>query len=223
MSHRKCKEPCSRSWRGTLMIGALCAWACIMCRRRLVACRHVPTVMARDWKFCPFRLALAPRIFMKCMDAVLSLLRLQGVCVLNYLDDWLVLAQSQTQACSHRDLVLNHLSSLGLRTNPQKSVLIPCQRITFLGIDLDSHTMRAQLSPPRVQSLKSCLRNFKAGRTVTASLCLRLLGLVAAASPVIRLGLLNMHPFQWWTKSQNISPVVINIERFQWHGGVFWR
>ena len=161
---------------------------------------------AYQYRVLPFGLALAPRTFSKCMDAALAPLRLQGVRVLNYLDDWLVLAQSQTQALSHRDLVLNHLRSLGLCTNFQKSVLIPSQRITFLGIDLDSRAMTARLSLPRVQSLTSCVRHFKVGRTVTVSLCLRLLGLMAAASPVIRLGLLHMRPFQWWTKSQNISP-----------------
>ncbi len=83
---------------------------------------------AYQYRVLPFGLALAPRTFTKCMDAVLFPLLLQGVRVLNYLDDWLVLTQSQTHACSHQDLVLNHLSSLGLRTNPQNSVLIPCNR-----------------------------------------------------------------------------------------------
>ncbi len=161
---------------------------------------------AYQYRVLPFRLALAPQTFTKWMDSVLAPLRLQGVRVPNYLDDWLVLAQSQTQARSHWDLVLNHLSSLGLRTNLQKSVLIPCQRRTFLGIDLDSRAMRARLSPPCIQSFMACLRHFKAGRTVTVSLCLKLLGLIAAASPVIRLGLLHMRPFKWWTKSQRISP-----------------
>ncbi len=32
---------------------------------------------------------------------------------LNYLDDWLILAQSREQLCEHRDLVLSHLSQLG--------------------------------------------------------------------------------------------------------------
>ncbi len=37
--------------------------------------------------------------------------------ILNYLDDWLILAQSQDQLCEHRDLVLSHLSRLGIRVN----------------------------------------------------------------------------------------------------------
>ena len=65
----------------------------------------------------------------------------------------------------------------------------------LLEIDLDSCAMTTRLSLPRVQSLTSCLRHFIAGRAVTVSLCLRLLGLMVAASPVIRLGLLHMRPF----------------------------
>lgn len=41
-------------------------------------------------------------------------MREQGIRILNYLDDWLTLAQSQDQLCEHRDLVLVHLSRLGL-------------------------------------------------------------------------------------------------------------
>ncbi len=57
------------------------------------------------------------------------------MCILNYLDDWLILAQSQDQLCEHRDLVLSHLSQLGLRVNCEKSKLLPMQRISFLGME----------------------------------------------------------------------------------------
>ncbi len=44
---------------------------------------------AYKYKVLPFGLALAPRTFTKCMDAAPAPLRLQGIRVLNYLDDWL--------------------------------------------------------------------------------------------------------------------------------------
>ncbi len=62
---------------------------------------------------------------------------LQGVRILNYLDDWLILAHSQDQLCKHRDLVLSHLSQLGIRVNWEKRKLSPMQRISFLGMELD--------------------------------------------------------------------------------------
>ncbi len=57
--------------------------------------------------------------------------------------------------------------------------------------------MQARLSPARVQSLQTCLNQFKTGRLVHVGLCLRLLGQMAEASPVVQLGLLHMQPFQW--------------------------
>lgn len=49
------------------------------------------------------------------MDAAPATLRLQGIRVLNYSDDWLVLAQSQEMAAQHPDVVLDHMKRLGLR------------------------------------------------------------------------------------------------------------
>ncbi len=47
--------------------------------------------VAYQYTVLPFELSLAPRIFMKCMDAALSLLRQLGIHVLIYLNDWLIL------------------------------------------------------------------------------------------------------------------------------------
>jgi len=43
----------------------------------------------------------------------------QGVQVLNYIDDWLILAQSRTELLHHRSLILNH-KCLGIRINLSK-------------------------------------------------------------------------------------------------------
>ncbi len=75
-------------------------------------------------KVLSFGLALAPRTFTKCMDAALAHLRFQGIRVLNYLYDWLILAHSRELVSRHRDIVLRHIHSLGLRMNAKKSVLL---------------------------------------------------------------------------------------------------
>ncbi|XDV14274.1 hypothetical protein PO909_002450 [Leuciscus waleckii] len=61
---------------------------------------------AYQYRVLPFGLALSPRTFTKCMDAALVPLRLQGIRILNDIDDWLILAQSEQQAVRHRDVVL---------------------------------------------------------------------------------------------------------------------
>lgn len=161
---------------------------------------------AYQYRVLPFGLALSPRTFTKCMDAAIAPLRLQGIRILNYIDDWLILAQSEHQAVRHRDVVLAHIKRLGLRLNAKKSVLSPLQRTTFLGVVWDSTTMQAQLSPARVASILAAVHQVKLGRSSTVKQFQRLLGLMAAASNVIPFGLLHMRPLQWWLRTRGFSP-----------------
>ncbi len=89
---------------------------------------------AYQYRVLPFGLALSPRTFTKCVDAALAPLRLQGIRILNCIDDWLILTQSEQIAVRHRDFVLAHMKELGLRLNTKKSVLSPVQRTTYLGV-----------------------------------------------------------------------------------------
>ncbi len=109
---------------------------------------------------------------------------------------------------SHRDIVLCHIHSLGLRMNAKKSVLLPSQRTVFLGVRLDSVQMQARLAPARIPDLTACLARFKLGHHVSVGTCRRLLGLMAAASPVLPLGLLHIRPFFWWMKELRLHPTV---------------
>ncbi|XP_057183479.1 uncharacterized protein LOC130550118 isoform X1 [Triplophysa rosa] len=100
---------------------------------------------AYQYRVLPFGLSLSPRVFTKVVEAALLPLREEGVRVLNYLDDWLILAHLQDLLCTHRDLVLRHLDRLGLQVNWEKSKLSPAQSISFLGMELDSISMTACL------------------------------------------------------------------------------
>lgn len=88
---------------------------------------------------------LTPKIFTKCIDAALAPLRLQGIWIVNYLDNWLMSTQLRSSVINHRDMVLNHLHLI-LRVNFRNNVLLPSQQMTFLRVNFDSHTMRASLS-----------------------------------------------------------------------------
>ncbi len=116
---------------------------------------------AYQYKVLPFGLSLSPRVFTKVVEAALVPLREQGVRILNYLDDWLILAQSRRQLFAHRDLVLKHLSLLGLRVNWEKSKLVLTQRISFLGMEFDSVNQTARLTQERAQSVLNCIKTFR--------------------------------------------------------------
>ncbi len=125
-----------------------------------------------------------------------------GMRILNYLDDWLILAQSRDTLLSHIDSLLIHLESLGLCVNRRKSILAPSQSILYLGVCMDSLEMRARLSRERVAAILSYLRHFREGSSVHLKEFQRLLGLMASASAVCHLGLLHMRPLQLWLKTR---------------------
>ncbi len=161
---------------------------------------------AYQYRVLPFGLTLSPRTFTKCVDAALAPLRLQGIRILNYIDDWLILAHSEQMAVRHRDVVLAQMKELGLRLNVKKSVLSPSQRTTYLGVVWDSTTMQAWLSPARIESILTTVRRVREGLSLTVKQFQILLGLMAVASNVIPFGLLYMRPLQWWLKSKGFSP-----------------
>lgn len=71
----------------------------------------------------PFGLGEAPRIFTKTLKPVVGLLRRQGVRLIIYLDDILIMAESREKLRSHRDSTLYLLQKLGYVINWKKSIL----------------------------------------------------------------------------------------------------
>ena len=65
----------------------------------------------------PFGYSLAPRVFTKILKPVVSHLRLNGLKIVIYLDDILLVANSVEECQTHRDLLRNLLESLGFVVN----------------------------------------------------------------------------------------------------------
>ncbi len=83
--------------------------------------------------------------------------------ILNYLDDWLILAQSEADSTLHKTLLLSHLGCLGLRVNFAKSILSPSQQVSFLGTVIDSVQMTATVSAERTTTIQRHAASFKEG------------------------------------------------------------
>ncbi len=154
---------------------------------------------------------LARPVFTKVVEGALTPLWEVGFRVPNYLDDWPILAQSREQLCDHRDLVLRHLSQLGHRVSWEKSKLSPVQRMSFLGVELDSVSMTACLTDERAQAVLNCLSSFRSRNVVLLKQFQRLLGHMASVAAVTPLGLLHMRPLQHWLYSR--------VPRWAWHRG----
>ncbi len=96
------------------------------------------------------------------------------------------------RAYQYKVLPFGHLSRLGLRVNWERSKLSHRQRISFLGMELDSVNLTARLSIERAQSILNCLESFQRKSAVPLKHFQRLLGHMASAAAVTPLGLLHM-------------------------------
>ena len=108
---------------------------------------------AHQFKALCFGLSTAPQVFTRVMAPVSSLLHSLGVRIFSYLDDWLTLTSSLSEALWARDIILYLCHQLGIIINPAKSHLSPFQSATYLGMVLRSLILKAFLAPEWVSAL----------------------------------------------------------------------
>ena len=161
---------------------------------------------AYEYQAIPFGLSLAPRVFSKCVEAALSLLRSSGIRILSYIDDYLICSRSREQAVRDSATVINHLRDLRFNINWAKSRVEPAQCTEYLGLNINSLSYHVKLSEGRLISLTQCLSLFRLGKVISFRLCLRLLGLMASAISVVHLGHLMMRDVQRWVAALRLCP-----------------
>lgn len=118
-----------------------------------------------EFKVLPFGLSSAPYVFTKLIRPILAHLRLQGVTIINYLDDFIIISESKQTCKDNVALVCKFLLSLGFIINYEKSQLSPRMKCRFLGFELDSHDFTISIPEDKkiniLYSLKSfCRRKF---------------------------------------------------------------
>ena len=135
------------------------------------------------WEFAclPFGLASAPRTFTKIMKPVVATLRNLGIRLIIYLDDLLILADSEQAARLHLATAMNLLESLGFIINLKKSVLTPVQTIEFLGMSVDSVTLCLALPRDKVRSIRRECEGLIANPVTTVRQLAHLLGRLSSS------------------------------------------
>ena len=133
----------------------------------------------------PFGLSSAPRICTELLSVVAYHLGFAGVGQLvRYLDDFLLI--DTTAASSGRSLAvaLHAFDAFGLVVNPSKTEG-PAQRMTFLGVLLDSTTQTLACTPERVEELLVLLQASVASGRIRLSALATLIGKLQFAAQVL--------------------------------------
>ncbi len=84
---------------------------------------------------------------------------------------------------------------------------LPSQLVIYLGVELNSVSMRAQLSQQRMEALTAQLRHVISHNVVSALSVMQLLGM-SVGHVVIPLGLLHMRWLQRWYTASALTPCV---------------
>lgn len=89
----------------------------------------------------PFGLSLAPYLFTKLTKPIIAKLREQGIILAVYLDDILIIGRDHKECQDHLNIVMTLLQRLGFTINYDKSQLIPCTTVKYLGFIINSVEM----------------------------------------------------------------------------------
>ena len=133
----------------------------------------------------PFGLSCAPWVFTKITKAAVSVLRELGIRLIIYIDDILVMAESETLLRDHVAGIIYLLENLGFVINFPKSLLEPTKVIDFLGFLLDSTSMELKLPGDKIKDLRREARTILAADLITALDRSRLLGKMNAVTKAV--------------------------------------
>ena len=149
-------------------------------------------------KAMPFGLAIAPLVFTRIFQTVVSYLHTEAVLIHSYLDDSLIKNHCRSLLEEHTNLSILLLLRLGFLISWEKSEIIPSQSFNFLGEHF--RTDLGLVLPPEEKVVKVCqlvnaLTQFS---SVPARQLLQLVGFLISIMDVIPLGRLHIRPIQWY-------------------------
>ena len=102
----------------------------------------------------PFGLSPAPWVFTKTTRPVVATLRELGLCLIIYIDNILMIAETESTLKDHIMGVVFMLENLVFVINQPKSKLLPTQEIEFLGFSINSTAMELKLPGKKIKKVK---------------------------------------------------------------------
>ena len=130
----------------------------------------------------------------------------RGIRIHQYLDDWLIRAQSPEESSHNTKVVVDLTESLGWMINQVKLELIPTQVFSFVGYEYHLNSALVKPTQERWQKLQALILRITNQSALTARHLMSLNGLLASTEKMVPEGRLYMRPFQWHLKENWTFP-----------------
>ena len=114
-----------------------------------------------------------------------------------YLNNWLIRAQSQKEAQVNTQTVVDLTQSLGWIINQEKSELKPTQMFSFLGYEYHLDSVLVKPTQERWLRLQDLILCLKSKHVLTARCLMSLIGLLASMEKMVPEGRLHLRLFQF--------------------------
>ena len=125
----------------------------------------------------------APRIFTKVLKPILSHLRGNGVGIVMYIDDALIVQDSFDACTASTKLTASWFDKLGFTIHMAKSSLVPAKQITHLGFWLDSESMTVRPTNKKAEAIKTRCFDLLGKQSCTIRELAEVIGILVAVAP----------------------------------------
>lgn len=137
----------------------------------------------------PMGLTSSPRIWTKLMKPVLAIIRGNGIRIVIFIDDCIILGDSKESCQQNGEFVLRTFIQLGFLINWEKSKLIPSQEVEFLGMIINTVSMEFRVPHKKVQDIKNLaemlLVSYQNSKEIPTRTVAQLLGKIAAVEMAV--------------------------------------
>ena len=141
-----------------------------------------------EYTCLPNGLASAPRMFTKLMKPVYATLRGSGICLVGYIDDILIVADTEEELNDHVSKTTYLLETLGFILHTAKSCPKPSMVAKFLGFIINSETMCVYMTPDKISKVTMACQSILNGTAITIRTVASVVGLMVSSFPGVYYG-----------------------------------
>lgn len=137
-----------------------------------------------EYMCLPNGLRSGPGIFMKLLKVLSLVLRQsQGMLITGYIDDTLLIADSEEKSRLHTAAAAEWFQNLGFMLSDKKSVVLPMRRIEYLGFLIDAEAMVVTLPHQKALGLRDYVGQMRSKTVIVIRELLQLLGVLLVTNP----------------------------------------
>lgn len=143
-----------------------------------------------------FGLSSAPYTFTKLMKPIIQNLRSEGIICVNYLDDFLILGNSEKECFKNVSKACELLKSLGFIINGEKSSLKPETKFKFLGFFFNTLELSIELPIEKRVRIRQKISYLRKCKRIKIREFAQLIGTLTSACPAVKYGWLYTKKFE---------------------------